>query len=59
MVDANLIIIAEGIAREKFNLEEDYVLTSYSVKASATELKFSNDLIAITVKIPTYLCEGE
>lgn len=57
MVDVNLIVKAEEIARDKFNLEEDYVLNSYSVKASATELKFSNDLIALTVKIPTYLCE--
>lgn len=57
MVDVNLIVRAEAIAREKFNLDEDYNLNTYSVKPNFTELKFSNDLIVLSVKIPTYLCE--
>lgn len=59
MVDVNLIVRGEELAREKFGLDEDYVLSSYSVKSNFTELKFSNELISLSVKIPTYLCEGE
>lgn len=57
MVDVNLIVRGEELAREQFGLGEDYVLNSYSVKSNFTELKFSNELISLSVKIPTYLCE--
>lgn len=58
-MNEQIIAVAEELAREYFNLGDNFVVASFNANPRLVKLVFKNDvLIKITVELPYYLVEG-
>lgn len=56
-IDGKIVDTAEKMARSLYHLQEDYNVSSYTVKSSVVEITLSNHLITLKIKFPTPLIE--
>lgn len=56
-IEGRIVDTAEKMMRRLYKLNEDYEVSSYSVKPNFVEITMANELITLKGKIPTTLVE--